>query len=107
MLRTLVLGVMAAVMAGCATQPSSVQQMGPDTYAVSAPAFNVERGRDAALSAANGHCGSMGRKIMVTNTRLLDHSYELIFICLLPGDPGLTRPRYEIPASTVIEDRRK
>jgi hypothetical protein len=85
--------------------------MGPDTFSVSADDLNPSTAKQAALSQAQNHCKTVGKEILVTNTKASRGEartlYDVTFRCLSRGDPELTRPTYETPADVRIEDRRK
>lgn len=105
--------VAGSISVGCGST-GGVMQMGPDTFNVSASKHYTSGGAAAksnALLAANAHCTSLGKEILVTNT---SSSYaqpfytaEVTFRCLSKNDSKLSRPNYEKTPDVVIEDRRK
>jgi len=96
---------------GLRTYSSGVLPMGPDTFSVSADDLNPSTAKQAALTQAQHHCTSLGREILVTNTRTTRGEartlYDVTFRCLSKGDPELVRPTYETPPDVRIEERRR
>lgn len=93
------------------TNSSGVQKLGPDTYRVSSDDRNPSVATKASLQAANAHCTSLGREIVVTNQvdtpQNLRSVSDVTFMCLGKGDPQLARPQYERAPQIRIEDVRK
>ena len=95
---------------GLKTYSSGVLPMGPDTFSVSADDLNASTAKQAALSQAQTHCASLGKEILVTNTKVSRETrniYDVTFRCLSKGDPELTRPTYSKEPDVVIEDKRR
>lgn len=102
------------LIAGCATN-SGVLKLGPDTYTITtqnSPARGGTSGATrSALVAANKHCASLGKEILVTNTTSRTTNIHgageaaITFQCLDKDDPGLQRPSYKKPADVVIENK--
>ncbi len=95
-------------LAGCA-QSSGVNQVGPDTFSVSAVAAPA-RGSSAAaegiaLSEARTFCQKRGAEILVLTTGRDFDSFRATFRCLNAGDTELRRPDVR-PAPNVIIERR-
>lgn len=105
--------VVASSLLGCGlkTYSSGVLPMGPDTYSVSADDLNPSTAKQASLTQAQSHCATLGKEILVTNTRDSRRDartmYDVTFRCLSKGDPELARPTYETPPDVRIEDRRR
>lgn len=102
-----ILSIMVCVLLAACAQSSSVINMGPETYFVSATAAPVRGGsaaaRPIALAEANAHCARLKKQILVKNIENAD----VTFRCLEPGDPELKRPEYKKSPDIVIEDSRK
>lgn len=102
--------MLSCSLSGCAST-SGVMPMGPDTFSVSSDNPSAAAAKQSALSQAQGHCASLGKEIMVTNTETAvirnRAVYDVTFRCLSPGDPKLTRPSYTKNPDVVIEDRRR
>lgn len=96
---------------GLKTYSSGVLAMGPDTFSVSADDLNSSTAKQAALTEAQTHCKTLGKEILVKNTKVSRGQartiYDVTFRCLSKGDPELIRPTYEIAPDIRIEDRRK
>lgn len=95
---------------GLKTYSSGVLPMGPDTFSVSADDLNASTAKQAAHSQAQAHCASLGKEILVMNTkasRATRNIYDVTFRCLSKGDPELTRPTYTKEPDVVIEDKRR
>lgn len=104
--------VLAFSLSGCGlkTYSSGVLPMGPDTYTVSADDLNASTAKQAALGQAQNHCSSLGKEILVTNTKTSRETrniYDVTFRCLSKGDPELTRPTYSKEPDVIIEDKRR
>lgn len=105
--------VAGSITVGCGST-GGVMPMGPDTFNVSASKHYTSGGAEAksnALLAANAHCASLGKEILVTNT---SSSYaapfynsSITFRCLSKNDPELSRPNFQKSPDVVIEDKRK
>jgi hypothetical protein len=110
--------VLPALFSACALAVNTgVLPLGPDTYRIQvgfSPALGGSvRAQTSALTQARQYCTKQQRELMVIGTRESLNStgdaktrYEVDFRCLLPGDPGLVRPRPEPVPDVVIEDRR-
>lgn len=96
---------------GLKTYSSGILQMGPDTYSVSADDLNASTAKQAALGQAQAHCTSLGKELLVTNTKSFRDGarsvYDVTFLCLSKGDPQLARPIYSKEPDVVIEDKRR
>lgn len=107
--KSIVLAALMVTACGLKTHSSGVLPMGPDTYSVSADDLNASTAKQAALSQAQAHCTSLGKEILVTNTKVTRENrniYDVTFRCLSKGDPDLTRPTYSKEPDVVIEDKR-
>src|SRR3954471_13015171 len=98
----------AVVTAGCAQVDSSgVNQIGPDTYAVSVYARRIQGGiigaEGIALEEAGSHCRRLGREILVVTSDTSTGAYKANFRCLLVGDPDLHRPPVLVPPDRTLE----
>lgn len=108
-------GLAGLLLSGCGT--SSVLQLGPDTYRVSAVAPPIAGGvaaaEEAALGAAQRYCASLRREVLVQTlgtapARLGGQARSSVnFRCLAAGDPELRRPVLEPAPDVVVEDRRR
>jgi len=93
--------------------------MGTDSYMVSRQAATGFSGAGSlkaeAYREASEFCVSKGRQIQVVSTKEAQPPYvmgnfpraEVEFMCLLPGDPELTRPRLAPVADKVVEIHHK
>ena len=107
MKKTIALAVIV-VLTGCGTVPrsSGAMQIGPDTYRIMARASMASQveSQKMAFSEANGHCSSLGKKMVTTNTKSTElEGYEVTFRCLKDGDPDLVRPVLQKAPDTVIQ----
>jgi hypothetical protein len=102
-------------LAACAMS-SDAQQIGPDTYTLSAIAAPARGGifgaRQVAFKGAAAFCQQSGKEILVRNIQSQPvnnfgaGSVDLIFRCLQHGDPELaSRPEYDKEPDMVIENR--
>lgn len=112
------IGLLLLVLTGCAAPTGGgIQQMGPDTFTLSAiahPAVGGASGaRNFAIEEANKFCASRGQLILVTSTegRRVSPggagSADIVFKCLPPGDREFTRQDYRPPPSNIDEGRRR
>lgn len=95
---------------GLRTYNSSVLEVGPDTYFVSANDLNISIATKEALTLANDYCKKLGKEILVTEKKSrieLRSFYEVTFMCLNKNDYELTRPKYEKTPDVIIENRVK
>ena len=105
--------VVGIILTGCGST-GDVLPMGPDTFIVSASKHYTSGGAEAqsnALSAANTHCASLGKEILVKNTSsnyaAAFYNFSVTFRCLDKNDPELARPSFQNSPDVIIEDRRK
>src|SRR5438067_1418174 len=77
----------------------TISQMGPDTFYAGANCASASYG----MQAAAVFCQRMSRKSLVTN---VSGNSDVVFRCLYPGDPELTRPTYQRPPNVIIQDNR-
>jgi len=109
--KTTALFACLVILTGCGTVPRSTGALpvGPDTYRIMAraPMGNSLESQKMAFIEAGSYCESMGRRVLVTNTRdPRDMSgYEITFRCLNAGDPDLVRPNLQKTPDTVIQVR--
>ena len=101
------------VLTSCASITSSgINQLGPDTYAISVRAGRASGGavgaEGAALEEASDYCKHNNREIMILTREVgRGGTFRTTFRCLVPGDPGLQRPRVETLPNRVIENRQR
>jgi hypothetical protein len=87
-------------------------KVGPDTYAISTRVAlgGPASAKGEALQEANAYCSSQGNEILLQH----EHSYEcalhggcgeaeIVFYCLIPGDPQLRRPALRAEPNEGIE----
>jgi hypothetical protein len=103
-----VLATAAAVAALTSCGPPKsydVVKLGPDTYSVSATAFQtmggVSAARTVAVNRGTQYCQAAGLEFLATNisSQMLDltgsGTVDVTFRCLRAGDPELQRPIYQ------------
>lgn len=108
--RTMLIAVIAIT--GCAAVNSSgVNQIGPDTYAITVLAGRAHGGiigaESIALQDARSHCQRLAREILVVNSSTATGAYQATFRCLLVGDQDLQRPAVLSPPDRIIERRER
>jgi hypothetical protein len=102
--------ILALACAGCAGSKAPLPA-GPDTYTLSETVIFAAGGSDRAqeivLTKANAHCESMGRKFAPTIARPTPNGgipgYEVVYGCLLPGDPRLANWQISPLPNAVVE----
>lgn len=103
------IALLALTACGMQTFSSGVQEIGPDTYTVSADDLMASKAKGAAYSQASAYCAQSGRKILVignaSEERGPHNVADVTFRCLGKGDRELRRPRYEDQPDLVIENR--
>ncbi|WP_081057535.1 hypothetical protein [Burkholderia diffusa] len=91
-------------------------QIGPDTYTISTrvPLGGPASAKGQALTEANTFCSSSGRQILLNHIQSGECALhggcgeaEIVFYCLMPGDPQLARPSYRGDATQRIEIEQK
>lgn len=95
---------------------SEVVPVGKDTYMLSARASGLLASSSEvpieAMKAANVHCASLGRRMIIRRTDtqgipgLTDMSSSLIFSCVTEDDPEYKRPDLQKDPSVIIQDNR-
>jgi hypothetical protein len=109
----LVLSLFAILSAGCAKVVSSgINQLGPETYAVTVQASRSNGGlvgaEGIALEEAGDFCRRSNTTILVlTREPLRGATFRATFRCLAAGDPDLKRPEIQLPPDRIIEQRRR
>ena len=96
------------LVSGCGTvaRSSGAMQVGPDTFRVMARASLGSKleSQKMAFGEANSYCGSIGRKMVTTNTQSTEYDgFSVTFRCLKDGDPDLVRPTLQKEPDTVIQ----
>ena len=114
--RSAFLILIACSLVACASS-GGVQQLGPETFTVSAAASPARGGystaKTMALNTANEHCTRLGKEILVSNIGIATTnihgagSADITFRCLATGHADLRRPEYRRAPDVVIEDRRQ
>lgn len=114
--RLIAIAVVVAVSA-CASH-TGVVPMGRDTFMLAKQAATGFPGlgnmKAEIIGEASRHCAGLGRELQVVSTHETQPPYvlgnyprsEIQFMCLLPGDPELQRPRLVKTPDTVIELRK-
>jgi hypothetical protein len=109
--------ILACVLASCAAS-TGILPAGPDTYTVT-ERFAPARGggteaQRVAMTESNNFCEQLGKKFFPLNmgeagrqTTSGPTGYSVTFRCLAPGDPELTRPRFQQTPDVVIEQRNR
>ena len=97
-----------SVLAGCASKYGNhgntvlcdpdVSKLGLDTYIAEANCAKSSPG----IAAANFICSEQNKEVFVTNIQ----NNDVVFQCLNKNDSEYTRPVYQRPANTVIQDNR-
>jgi hypothetical protein len=101
----------ALACAGCAGDKAPLPA-GPDTYTLSESVAYIAGGSDRAkeivLTKASAHCEGMGRKFAPTIARPTWNTlpgYEVVYMCLLPGDPRMANWQVGPLPNAVVEQR--
>lgn len=103
MLKTPLALVLVTLLTGCASYcRTQIAALGPDTYQGSGVCGAAKEVEDA-----GPFCASMGKQVLVMNTRADPSGGVTVFRCLAAGDPALRRPVYQPVPAVTIEDRRK
>lgn len=106
--------VSAFTLSGCAYYASShthPQRLGPDTYILNSrgSAEDTTKQRQVAISEGEKFCRGMNREFLTDSIRVVQNAafreVELVFLCLTPGDPALSRPVLRSRPNSVIEVR--
>jgi uncharacterized protein YceK len=95
------------LLTGCGTvaKSSGPLPVGPDTYRILArgAVANLAKSQEMAFTEASGHCLSMSKRLMTTNTEDAgNNGFVLTYRCLNEGDPDLVRPVLRSVPSSVI-----
>lgn len=115
MKKILLILVLLFMLIGCRNHirnaTNNISPFGLDTYTITYSGRNYPAVRTTVHKAANQYCQSQGKvffpKNETTQTGFRNNIVELIFRCLQPDDPELSRPEWEQRPDTVIEDRRR
>jgi hypothetical protein len=113
-----VLASILVCLLACCAASTGILPAGPDTYTVT-ERFAPARGggteaQRVAMTEANNFCEQQERKFFPLNmgeagrqTGSGPTGYFVTFRCLAPGDPELTRPRFQQVPDDIIEQRNR
>lgn len=103
------------VLTGCMST-SEVVSVGKDTYMLMARGSGLLTSSAEvpieAMKAANVHCASLGRRMIIRRTDtqgtpgLTDMSSSLVFSCVTEDDPEYKRPDLQKDPNVIIQDNR-
>lgn len=104
----IVCSLLVMLFSGCRIYSSGVLKVAPETYSLDIEAPTLQKAKKIAIETGTQECVKLSREFYLVSFHSNEQhgEFDMIFRCLLPGDPELSkRPVFEPTPNVRIENR--